>query len=125
MDKYTPLLLNGLRVMIGKGERSKDVTEEISKYDAVYFICVGGISALLAQSWFHVKHFVGRIGQRGYLSSCSKGLSLLCSYYLTVIHHILSGRIMIRVISHPSSFLNMKKTMFKAKCKLLSCSVIS
>jgi fumarate hydratase subunit beta len=51
MDKYTPLLLeNGLRVMIGKGERSKDVTEEISKYDAVYFICVGGISALLAQS---------------------------------------------------------------------------
>ena len=51
MDKYTPLLLeNGLRVMIGKGERSKEVTEEISKYDAVYFICVGGISALLAQS---------------------------------------------------------------------------
>ena len=51
MDKYTPLLLEkGLRVMIGKGERSKEVTEEISKYDAVYFICVGGISALLAQS---------------------------------------------------------------------------
>ncbi|HOD59258.1 MAG TPA: FumA C-terminus/TtdB family hydratase beta subunit [Candidatus Syntrophosphaera sp.] len=51
MDKYTPLLLeNGLKVMIGKGERSRVVTEAIHKYNALYLICVGGISALLVQS---------------------------------------------------------------------------
>jgi fumarate hydratase subunit beta len=51
MDKYTPLLLeNGLKVMIGKGERSKEVTNAIRKHRAIYLICVGGISALLSQT---------------------------------------------------------------------------
>ncbi len=51
MDKYTPLLIeHGLRVMIGKGERSKSVEEAIRDHHAVYLVCIGGVSALLAQS---------------------------------------------------------------------------
>ncbi|MCK9310209.1 MAG: FumA C-terminus/TtdB family hydratase beta subunit [Candidatus Cloacimonetes bacterium] len=51
MDKYTPLLLeHGLRVMIGKGNRSEEVKQAIIDYGAVYFVCIGGASALLSQS---------------------------------------------------------------------------
>jgi fumarate hydratase subunit beta len=51
MDPYTIQLLQyGLRVMIGKGERSPMVAEGIKKYGAVYLSCLGGISALLSQS---------------------------------------------------------------------------
>ncbi len=51
MDRYTPLLLeHGLKVMIGKGERSPEVEQSILQHGALYLICVGGISALLMQS---------------------------------------------------------------------------
>ena len=47
MDKYTPLLLKqGLKGMIGKGERSVEVKEAIKKYKAVYFSALGGLGAL-------------------------------------------------------------------------------
>jgi len=50
MDKYTPILLrNGLKGMIGKGQRSQTVKDSIKKYKAVYFAAVGGVSALLAR----------------------------------------------------------------------------
>ena len=50
MDKYTPRLLNlGLRGMIGKGKRSKEVVEAIVKNKAVYFAAVGGAGALLSK----------------------------------------------------------------------------
>lgn len=50
MDKYTPLLLdNGLKGMIGKGKRSKDVIESMIKNKAVYFAAVGGAGALLSK----------------------------------------------------------------------------
>lgn len=50
MDKYTPLLLeHGLKVMIGKGERSPEVEAAIRRHGAVYLICVGGIAALLSR----------------------------------------------------------------------------
>lgn len=50
MDPYTiPLLEKGLKVMIGKGERSSEVESAIRQHHAIYLICVGGISALLAQ----------------------------------------------------------------------------
>ena len=50
MDKYTPKLLNlGLRGMIGKGKRSKEVIESIIRKKAVYFAAVGGAGALLAE----------------------------------------------------------------------------
>lgn len=50
MDKYTPLLLDhGLRGMIGKGKRSKEVVESIKKNKAIYFAAVGGAGALLSK----------------------------------------------------------------------------
>lgn len=50
MDVYTPILIqNGLRVMIGKGERSREVQRAIMDFGAVYFIMTGGISAYLSQ----------------------------------------------------------------------------
>jgi fumarate hydratase subunit beta len=51
MDKYTPLLLeHGLKVMIGKGERSPEVELAIRSHGALYLVCVGGASALLSKS---------------------------------------------------------------------------
>lgn len=50
MDKYTPLLLeNGLKGMIGKGKRSKEVIESMHKNNAVYFAAIGGAGALLSK----------------------------------------------------------------------------
>lgn len=50
MDPYTPrLLVEGLKGMIGKGNRSPQVREAMQKYKAVYFAVVGGTAALLAQ----------------------------------------------------------------------------
>ena len=50
MDVFTPLLIeNGLRGMIGKGNRSPEVVEAIKTYRAVYFGAIGGIAALTAQ----------------------------------------------------------------------------
>lgn len=50
MDKYTPLLLGkGLKGMIGKGKRSKEVIQSMVKNGAVYFAAVGGAGALLSK----------------------------------------------------------------------------
>lgn len=50
MDKYTPLFLDmGLKGMIGKGKRTKEVQEAIVRNGAVYFAAVGGAGALLSQ----------------------------------------------------------------------------
>lgn len=50
MDSYTPLLLSlGLKGMIGKGQRSKEVIEAIKKYKAIYFLATGGAGALLSR----------------------------------------------------------------------------
>lgn len=49
MDSYTPRLLEqGLRVMIGKGDRSPTVRESIRRWGAVYLAAPGGAGALLA-----------------------------------------------------------------------------
>lgn len=51
MDPYTvPLLERGLKGMIGKGLRSKEVIEGMKKYGAVYFGATGGAAALIAKS---------------------------------------------------------------------------
>ena len=51
MDKYAPELLDlGLRGMIGKGKRTKDVSDAIVKNKAVYFAAIGGAGALLSKS---------------------------------------------------------------------------
>lgn len=50
MDKYTPDMLDlGLKGMIGKGKRSKDVIDAIVRNEAVYFAAVGGAGALLSK----------------------------------------------------------------------------
>lgn len=51
MDDYTPTLLDlGLRGMIGKGERSKEVVDSMMKNNAVYFAVIGGAGALISNS---------------------------------------------------------------------------
>ena len=49
MDSFTPPLLKaGLKGMIGKGARSKQVKDAVRKYRAVYFVAVGGAGAYLS-----------------------------------------------------------------------------
>ena len=51
MDKYAPALLDlGLKGMIGKGKRSKDVKEAIIRNKAIYFAAIGGAGALLSKA---------------------------------------------------------------------------
>lgn len=51
MDKFSPILMNeGLKVMIGKGERSKELVSEVKKYQGVYLMAIGGIGALLSKT---------------------------------------------------------------------------
>lgn len=50
MDKYTPQLLDlGLKGMVGKGKRTKEVKEAVIRNKAVYFAAVGGAGALLSK----------------------------------------------------------------------------
>jgi len=50
MDFFTPKLIeNGLRGMIGKGNRSLEVVEAIKQNKAIYFGAIGGIAALMSQ----------------------------------------------------------------------------
>lgn len=51
MDPYAPALLEkGLKGMIGKGLRSKEVVESMKKNTAVYFAAIGGAGALIGKS---------------------------------------------------------------------------
>ncbi|MEK6678204.1 MAG: Fe-S-containing hydro-lyase [Nitrospirota bacterium] len=51
MDAFSPILIKkGLKAMIGKGPRGKDVIDAIKKYKSVYFAAVGGAAALLSKS---------------------------------------------------------------------------
>jgi fumarate hydratase subunit beta len=51
MDVYSPrLIAAGLKGMIGKGGRSKEVKEAIKEHKAVYFAAIGGAGALIARS---------------------------------------------------------------------------
>ncbi len=51
MDAYAPALLDrGLKGMIGKGLRSREVIDSMKKNGAVYFAAVGGAAALIARS---------------------------------------------------------------------------
>lgn len=49
MDDYTPMLLKiGLKGMIGKGNRSKEVINSIVENNCVYFAAIGGAGALIS-----------------------------------------------------------------------------
>ncbi|MBA7606539.1 L(+)-tartrate dehydratase subunit beta [subsurface metagenome] len=51
MDPFVEDLLDaGMKAMIGKGPRSKEVIELLKKYCAVYFGATGGAAALLSKS---------------------------------------------------------------------------
>ena len=51
LDPYTlDMLKAGLKVMIGKGDRSEQTQQEIKAAGALYLIAIGGISAVLSQS---------------------------------------------------------------------------
>jgi len=51
MDAYSPLLMEqGLRGMIGKGNRTQPVLDAMKKRGAVYFAAVGGAAALIART---------------------------------------------------------------------------
>lgn len=51
MDPYTvPLLERGLKGMIGKGMRSREVIEAMVRHGAVFFGATGGAAALIARS---------------------------------------------------------------------------
>ncbi len=51
MDKYAPRLLDlGLKGMIGKGKRSKEVIDAIVRNGAVYLAAIGGAGALLSKA---------------------------------------------------------------------------
>ncbi len=50
MDSYSPkLMAKGLKGMIGKGMRSKEVIDAMKKYKTVYMAAVGGAAALIAR----------------------------------------------------------------------------
>lgn len=52
MDAYAPILMEkvGLKGMIGKGPRNKDVIEAMKKHGAVYLAAIGGAAAVIARS---------------------------------------------------------------------------
>ena len=51
MDAYSPKLLDlGLKAMIGKGARNKEVIDSIIKNKAVYLGAIGGAAALISKS---------------------------------------------------------------------------
>lgn len=51
MDAYSPRLLDaGLKIMIGKGNRSDDVVDAMKRNGAVYLAAIGGAGALMAAS---------------------------------------------------------------------------
>ena len=54
MDSFSPRLIKevGLKGMIGKGKRNKEVTDACTEFKAVYFGATGGAGALLAR---HIK----------------------------------------------------------------------
>ncbi|MFZ5800572.1 MAG: FumA C-terminus/TtdB family hydratase beta subunit [Candidatus Omnitrophota bacterium] len=56
MDEFTPALLRaGLKGMIGKGSRSKEVIVAIKKYKAIYFVTFAGCGALLTEKVLKAK----------------------------------------------------------------------
>jgi len=51
MDPYTSRMLEqGLKGMIGKGNRGAEVREALKEHKAVYFAAIGGAAALIADS---------------------------------------------------------------------------
>ncbi|HJP19189.1 MAG TPA: Fe-S-containing hydro-lyase [Nitrospinota bacterium] len=51
MDPYAPRLMEiGMKGMIGKGNRAKNVIDAMVKFKSIYFAAIGGAGALVARS---------------------------------------------------------------------------
>jgi len=51
MDPFAPRLMEmGLKAMIGKGKRSKEVVDAMVRHKAVYLAAIGGAGALMAKA---------------------------------------------------------------------------
>jgi fumarate hydratase subunit beta len=51
MDRWTPMLLErGLKAIVGKGGRGRDVRDELRRHTAVYLAALGGGGAIAARS---------------------------------------------------------------------------
>lgn len=51
MDAYTPTMLDqGIKGMVGKGSRSKEVVDSMKKNGVTYFAAVGGAASLISKS---------------------------------------------------------------------------
>ncbi|MDR3071563.1 MAG: FumA C-terminus/TtdB family hydratase beta subunit [Endomicrobium sp.] len=51
MDIFTPKLLKeGVKVLIGKGNRSNDVVDSVKNNGAIYFVATGGVGALISKT---------------------------------------------------------------------------
>ena len=50
MDLYSPLLISkGLKIMIGKGSRNREVMDAIIQHNGLYLAAIGGAAALMAK----------------------------------------------------------------------------
>lgn len=50
MDSYSGMLMEkGLKIMIGKGPRSKEYKEELKEHKAIYLSCIGGSACLISK----------------------------------------------------------------------------
>jgi len=50
MDVYTPRILKeGVKVLIGKGDRSESVVKSLKENNAVYLVATGGVGALISK----------------------------------------------------------------------------
>ena len=50
LDAYSPLLIErGLKYMIGKGARSPQVAEAVTRHKGLYFAAIGGAAALMSR----------------------------------------------------------------------------
>lgn len=50
MDPYTPKILSqGVKGVIGKGNRTKPVVDAFKAYKAIYFVAIGGAAALISK----------------------------------------------------------------------------
>ncbi|RKY31718.1 MAG: Fe-S-containing hydro-lyase [Candidatus Omnitrophota bacterium] len=50
VDKFTPALIKaGIRGMIGKGARAKEIVTAVKKYKAVYLLAPAGLGALISK----------------------------------------------------------------------------
>jgi fumarate hydratase subunit beta len=47
-DMAVPLMAKGLKIMIGKGDRSESFRQEMMRYKSVYLMATGGAGALLS-----------------------------------------------------------------------------